>query len=69
MHLHALIMHLEKMKNMNARMKASSYAHFSGNGAKMLGQSDCLSFNLSTRGFRKLTKHACTVSARNCLSG
>jgi len=28
MHLHALIVHLEKIEKMNPRLKASSYAQF-----------------------------------------
>ena len=55
----------KKLKTMNSRLKASSYAHFLGNDAKMLRQTNYLSFNFQPGGFVKLVKRACTVYARN----
>ena len=65
MHLHALIMHLEKILKMNSRLKASCYAHFPDNGDKMLRQINYLSFNCQPADFVKFAKHACTIYARN----
>lgn len=66
MHLHAFNHASRKIrKNMNSRLKASSYADFPGNNAKMLGQSDFLSFNCQPRGLVKLAKYVCTIYARN----